>query len=285
MIPNAVLKTFMNATTVPPELAGFDLAPVLDWLEANKTTVKQKLAWLHEPMCAPMHINADGIEHLQLTALEITEIIHRFPEAARKRSALRNLRGMPVTWFRRGMNPASPEITENIAEALGPRAFVPGHNTPIIWTRDHKANQIELFHLGGTPPEIARYMATHALIHEYTHTILNPLWYSKGEEYRIKIPGQEEMNGPMFMVKFAVAATPHPAISHYSATYRPFPAFPNEDIFNVCVGEEFCESVAALMLGYIYCNDPERCFDPFRDRPEVKQLVVDFLNAEHVFNI
>jgi hypothetical protein len=128
-------------------------------------------------------------------------------------------------------------------------------------------------------------MAAHVLIHEYAHTLLNPLWYSKGEEYRIKIPGQEEINGPMFMVKFAVAAAQHPAISHYSAAYRPFPAFPTDSRFNICVGEEFCESVAALMLGYIYCDDPKRCFDPFNDRPEVKQLVEDFLNAEHVFNI
>lgn len=273
-----------TSTSIPPELAGFDLAPVLDWLEANKSTVKQKLAWLDEPNPAG-HINADGIQYLQLSAPDISNIIHRFPEAARKRSALRNIKGMPVTWFRHGMNPGKPEITQNMIEALGPRAFAPGHNSPLTWTREHKANQIELFHLGSTPLEIARYMATHVLIHEYTHTLLNPLWYSCGDEYRIKIPDQEEINGPIFMVKFAVAAAQHPAISHYAAAYRPFPAFPNDRLFNDRVGEEFCESVAALMLGYIYCDDPERCFDPFCDRPEVKQLVVDFLNAEHVFNI
>lgn len=273
----------MNTSIIPPELAGFDLGPVLDWLEANKTLIKEKLTWLNTPNNT--YINADDVQHLQLSIPEIATIIHRFPEAARKRSMLYNIKGMPVTWFRRGMTGVKPNVTRNRAEALGPRAFVPGHNSPLTWTKQNKAQQIELYHLWTTPSDIARYMATHTLIHEYTHTILNPLWYSCGEEYRIKVPGQEEISGPIFMVKFAVAATQHPAISHYAAAYRPFPILPDDPQFNYRVGEEFCESVVALLLGYIYCDDPDRCFDPFKDRPEVKQLVDDFLNAEHIFNI
>jgi hypothetical protein len=271
-------------TIVPRELSGFDLGPVLDWLEANRDTVKTRLSWLNTPN-SPFHVNAEGIEYLQLTAMEIGNVVHRFPEAARKRSALRQIKGMPTTWFRNDSTVNNPKITENPSEALGPRTLVPGHNNPIVWDREHKTQEIQLYHLGSTSPDIAKYMAAHAFIHEYTHTLLNPLWYSMGESYVIRLPDGEEVDGSTFMIKFAVEANMHPGISHYAATYRPFPSSSKDEKFKVRVGEEFCESVAAYMLGYIYCEDPDRCFDPFKDRPEVKKIVEDFLNTHHVFNI
>lgn len=274
----------MNNPIIPDQLAGFDLGPVLDWLEANQNAVETKLSWLNAPN-GSFHLNAEDVEYIQLKAPEIKAILHRFPEAARRRSTLRNIKGMPPHWFRRGMTAQKPQITQDILEALAPRAFVPGHNTPLAWTKEDKIQQIELFHLGRTPLNIARYMAAHTFIHEYTHTLLNPLWFSCGEEYKLKIPNMEEIDGPTFMIKFAVEANAHSAISHYSAAYRPFPTDTSDPMFSYRVNEEFCESVSAYMLGYICCDDPERCFDPFKDRPEVKELVEDFLHAEHVFNI
>lgn len=272
-------------TTVPPELAGFDLGPVLDWLEANRDTVKSRLSWLSAPN-GSFHVNAEGVEYLQLSSLEISNIIHRFPEAARERSTLRQIKGMPLTWFRNDSTVNNPKTTEDSSKALGPRTLVPGHNNPLVWTSEHKTEEIQLYHLGPTPLDIAKYMATHAFIHEYAHTILNPLWYNMGEGYTIRLPDGEEIDGPTFMIKFAVEASVYPGISHYANTYRPFPTSPQDVKFKINVGEEFCESVAAFMLGYIYCDDnPDRCLDPFKDRPMIKKLVEDFLNAHHVFNI
>jgi hypothetical protein len=85
------------------------------------------------------------------------------------------------------------------------------------------------------------------------------------------------------MMSFAAAAAQVPAISHYAEAYRPLPSGSNDPEFIVNVGEELCESVVAYLLGQIYCDDESRQFDPFNDRPKVKDLVADFLNAEIIF--
>ncbi|MEK7641733.1 MAG: hypothetical protein AAB365_01945 [Patescibacteria group bacterium] len=271
----------MNAHTAPDPLAGFDLGPVIDWLTANRAAVSKNLHWLDTDIKVRYEA-IEGAEHLHLSSHEISNALMRFPQSARDRSVLTKIIGMPFTWFAKGTTFAKPETTQVAEEALSPRAIVPGYSAPNTWTTDLQEQWIRLYHLGQTPPDIARYMQVHALIHEYVHTIINPMWYSLGRLYMIKMPGLVPMDARMFFAKFVLAASKYPAISHYAAAYRPLPTSTGDPKFIERVGEELCESVVAFILGHIYCDDPKRCLDPFMDRPDVRQLVTDFLQAKHI---
>lgn len=269
-------------TTTDP-LAGFDLGPVLNWLEENQSNIAPRMSWL-EQESGRITILFEDVDRLQLSKTEIATVLNRFPAITNWRTTLQQISGKVPTWFKIGTTADKPLVTEDVEQALSPTAIVPGYTRVLAWTESQKAQEIQLFTIPGVKLVIAKWMATHTLIHEFTHTLIAPLWYNS--QYPcLQIPGQESsVNTVVLMEKFAATASRYPAISHYAAAYRPLPTSSDDPKFIYRVGEELCESVVAYILGYIYCEDPERCFDPFKDRPEVRRLVEDFLSAKVVYN-
>lgn len=258
-------------------LTAFDLGPVLDWLEANRAKIAPRMEWLNEP--GPMYTAVKDGDKIHLDQFQISNVIGLFPEGMRQNSTLAHIQGRDTTWFIKGMTSDNPRITTSIGEALYPRAFVPGHTDLVKWDDNDKQQFIELYHLPGVSHDVAAWMTAHALIHEFVHTLISPLWYTKTWP-RLRIPGhKEKANVATFLAKFAMAASKCPPMSHYSAAQRPLPHDCNHPEFIVRVGEELCESVVAYFQGFIYCEEVERQFEPFVDRPEVLQLVEDFINA------
>lgn len=256
---------------------GFNLGPVLNWLEANKQKVAKKLCWLEHPEGGDYRL-AHSPEHLQLTSKEIGDTILRFPLAARKRSVLSRILGMPPTWFAAGTIPEDIHVTTDRNQAMSPTAIVPGKTDTIVWDGTSKEQEIKLYEIPGVPLVIAKYMLVHTLMHEFAHTLLNPICYNN-DPYVLEVQGATGYEGFALLMMFAEEASSHPAISHYSAAYRPIPD-PDDKRFIARAGEELCESVAAYLMGFIYCDDEVRCWDPFADRPVVKLYVEHFLNGE-----
>ncbi|MDE1975321.1 MAG: hypothetical protein KGI49_02310 [Patescibacteria group bacterium] len=258
---------------------GFDLGPVLAWLTANEERVARQLSWITQ--LADDYSNVVGMENVQIRPSEITKVLSLFQGPAQERSVLRNIVGKPPTWFAVGTTSDRPIPTEDRLKAMCPTAIVPGYTDIVSWTPEKKVSDIWLYRIPEVPDRIATFMLVHALIHEYSHTILNPLWFCGKEPYVIDVPGCTEYTGEAFMMMFAHEAAKHDPISHYAAAYRPFPDDPSDKQFIRNVGEELCESVAAYFMGFIYCNDPVRCWAPFAGRPIVKLLVEHFLRGVH----
>ncbi len=270
----------MNTQTTDP-LAGFDLGPVLNWLTTNRDRVAEKLNWLARAD-GMMGIEITGQKHLQLSPEEIVETIDMFPHESHLRSELKRINGMPPTWFARGTTVENILVTDDTSEALTPTAIIPGYTAVDKWTDVHKVLTINLYTIPGVDPLIAKYMLVHALIHEYTHTLLMPMLYNGNEPYILEAPGKVQYQNAALLQLFGLEAAKHPPISHYAAAYRPFPDDLADVQFIRRASEEFCESVAAYMMGYIYCDDPERCWNPLVDRPLVKLFIENFLHGKRM---
>ncbi|KKQ35125.1 MAG: hypothetical protein US51_C0015G0001, partial [Microgenomates group bacterium GW2011_GWA2_37_6] len=127
------------------------------------------------------------------------------------------------------------------------------------------------------PPDVQKIIHAEGLIHEIGHTILTPLY--RGKEMPLKLPDGTIVDGKQFILDFGNASENHTPFSHYSSEYRD-----EEGKFKGKLGveEEFCEAIAAYLLGFVYAKEEERRLNPFSDRPEIKVMVEAFLNAESV---
>ncbi|MDQ2933276.1 MAG: hypothetical protein M3Q80_02755 [bacterium] len=261
--------------------SGLDLDPVISWLNDNKKRVQTNLFWLHSKS-GPLYKKIYGTSDLQLTAQEITEVLSQFPAGALERSVLERIRGTPTAWFKKGSTATNLEITHRVSDAILPSGIVPAHTGTILWDDKHRQQEIKLFKLP-IELDIAKYMLVHGLFHEICHTLINPIWYNgKRAPYILDMPNIGTIAGKKFLIKFAELASKHSPISHYSAINHPIPCDPTDEKFFVAMSEEMCECISAYLLGYMYCDEKDRCWDPFMDRPQIKAMVKDFLEARKV---
>lgn len=261
-----------------PKVLGLDMRETLEWYKATTLRLPKVLAALLHPIEDP-HL-------IELSAQELGGLFSLFPENAQKRSILRKVIGKPATWFHKNSTSEQPIPTTEPAEALSSTAIIPSYvdYTPWKELRTPTAD-IWLYQIPQTIPEpVRKIILTEGFIHEVGHTIVNSALYVN--DYTLKFPNEKLVNGLEAILHFAELAEKYPPISHYASTYRgPQNKFesvnPNYKV-QTAVSEELCETIAAYFLEFAYCGDDARGKEPFKDRPEVKAFVKDFLNAELV---
>ncbi|KKR99012.1 MAG: hypothetical protein UU49_C0012G0002 [Candidatus Magasanikbacteria bacterium GW2011_GWC2_41_17] len=225
---------------------------------------------------------------LQLTREDMLALWLLFPEAARKRSVLRRVEGKPATWFHHDspVSEIGPFITTEPTDALSLTALVPSYTK---YRRFKKSGRlvcdIHLFNIHSLtcPPSVQHIVHAEGFVHEVAHSIIAPAFYNVG--HQLKLPSDEIVDGFDWLAAvFGNAAEKYSPISHYAGVYRnaDLSFRNNEGNLLTSISEEMAECVAAHLLGFVFCCDARRRFDPFRDRPEIKQLVHDFLHAELV---
>ena len=222
---------------------------------------------------------------IELSGEELGSLLSLFPENARKRSILRGVVGQSTTWFHRDSTNEQPKPTTNQADALSDTAFVPSFIDYTPWGElKIPTADIWLYKIpqNAAPEKIRRIVLSEGFVHEVGHSIVQPALYVK--DYALKFPDGKIINGLEAMLHFAELAEQHLPISHYASTYRGINNKFESDKPNynaiTAISEEMCETIAAYFLGFAYCGEDSRGRNPFTDRPEIKDFVRDFLNAE-----
>lgn len=226
---------------------------------------------------------------LQLTEDDLLALWLLFPKEARKRSVLRRIEGKPTTWFHRDSlaSEIGPFTTMKSAEALSTAALVPSFTKYRRFVQSKRLIcDIHLYNIHSLtcPPSVQHIVHAKGFVHEVAHSIIAPAFYN--DDCLLKLPSSEVVNGFDWLgTVFGNAAEKHSAISHYASAYHNTNnTFRHNETLalTTSISEEMAESIAAYLLGFVFCREARRRFDPFRDRPEVKQLVIDFLHAEHI---
>jgi len=254
--------------------SGFDLKPTIDWYKKNKDILLARLPTQGHSNIFPVTRNAEP----DISEAEIAGLIGLFPQQARDRSILQDIIIMPSTWFHRDSTSDKPIPTQDVREAINTTSIAPSYIDYKDWL-----GKIVLFKLPRRQvrdSDIRKIIASEGLVHEVAHSIaVEPMYRN---EYSMIFPGNSVVQGEDFVKNFVDSTEPLPPISHYSSLFR----YKNGKFKGKCpstiyrsISEELAESITAYLLGFAYSGDNERSLDPFKDRPEVKRLMHDFLHA------
>lgn len=273
-------------------LSGLDMAETLRWYEDNYAMLFDKIPHpdhVHPTERLPFPLR--GVKYLQPDRKMLLAYWMRFPQQARERSVLRRIVGRPATWFHScSLSPeVGPTPTEKAKDALTPTAVIPSYCDYSCWQRTGRPScDVHLFyiHTQTVPSTVRHIVHAEGFIHEVAHSIIAPALYNTGD-YLLCLPDDKGTVGSNDWLKnvFGKAAEKHSLISHYAGAYRNRDGtFKQKDDGSTAtaVSEEMAECVAAFLLGFVFCHEKRRRLDPFRDRPEVWQMVSDFLHAKHI---
>ena len=262
----------------PIPQSGVDMGATIAWYTINKNIFSDCIPLGTDSLPFPV----TDIQHSALNQEEIAAIVNLFPPQAIARSILQNngsIIGKPTRYFAQDATPEKITTTSEISNALSPTAIIPSYTDNDRWKETKKpTSDIWLFEIPNhIDPEVRRIIHAEGLVHELAHTLVTQILYS--EEYKLKLPSGKIVDGYDYLINFASAAEKHPPISHYSSFYRKdgeeFKALP-------AIDEEIVETIAAHLLGFVFCQDEERRLDPLADRREIQSLIDDFLHVELV---
>ncbi len=257
-------------------LEGFDMKETIRWYEKNGIQI---LSIEKKPLRFPI----ENSEYIELSPEELGGLLELLPENAKERSIIRKIKGQPITYFSKNSTPERPQTTTDVSEALSSTAIVPSYIDYTPWREMGKpTGDIWLYQLPENIPEsVRKVILTEGFIHELAHSVIQPALYI---DQNIQFSNGEIINGLESILGFTKMAEIYPPISHYASSYRgkdnKFESDdPNYNI-NTAISEELAETIAAYYMGFAFCKDDVRGRDPFRDRPNIKQWVENFLNAK-----
>ncbi len=246
------------------------------WLEENMDEILPGLAGLNEPnhlLC-----EMEMAYEISLTFTEIANVIKRYPEAARDRSALKKIQSGPPVWYGNDATLHDLTITCRAEEIYSFEHRVTGLATHSNKGNPDQESHITLYQLKGISPPVQKVLHVQSLLREYARTFLTPLWF-KPSKYTIRLPDHTYTDGPKVVIEFAERMQKHSPMSYYSAGYHPLPQVERKDYYT-SVEAELCENFVAYLLGFTFCEDHVRSWNPFIDRPEIRKIIEDLLYAE-----
>lgn len=259
-----------------PPISGLDMGPTIEWYTANQEALFDHLSFTSEAV----GFKVQDPQFIHIDSEKIAGLILRFPRKGIRRSRLHTgaIIGKPPLYFSKETTGENIQTTTDVSQALSPTAFIPSYTDNSRWRETGKpSSDIYLYQIPQVPDKVAQIIHAQGLIHEFAHTIVTHALYGEGQ--RLLLPNGEIVNSRDYLMRFANLAKKHDPISHYSSHFRK----PGEEFASpLAIEEEFVETVAARYLGFAYTDDPNpfKRFAPLYDRPEVDQLVWNFLSAD-----
>ena len=226
-------------------------------------------------------IPVENQEHIPLSIKEIGGIYNSFSENIQKRileSELIKISGYPQLYFSKKSTPEELKVTTILEDRLYENAIVPSYIEN--YEEYPYEREIHLYQLPEDIPEVVRkIITTQGFIHELGHVLFDHFYGLDSElKYNDELKNRKEL-----LEIFEDLTENLPAISNYSSVYRDENGkYKNlgDDKHSTGIREEFCETLAAYKLGFVYSSDKKRQLDPFYDRPKVKEFIENFLDAE-----
>lgn len=259
-----------------PIISGLDMRPTIEWYITQQEELLRRLPMAFDTTSP---FNVEDAQFFSFTNNRIDSIISLFPLNALTRSRLQtgSIIGKPSLYFSNEATPENISTTDNPSEALSSTAIIPSFTDNTRWRETGKlSSDIWLFQIPQqVSPAVAEIIHTEGLIHEIAHTFVTQALFQDG--YQLRLPDGNIVSAYDYLVEFANAAEKHDPVSHYSSFYR---KSGEEFVSLPAIEEEFVETVTARLLGFVYCDNPDRRLDPLSDRPEIIAMVDDFLHAE-----
>lgn len=266
-----------------PTFRGLDMQPTLEWYEANIDEVEDRIheCFLHNRHRLPVRIekaladHVDGVVVRPGMDVEINLGLHRddlaqvfscFNPGFWQRSNFAKLYVERPLWFTESFLVADAERipTKKIEEALSPTHCIPGftgYRTDIVPDRSvGYGSFVYLYELGcDVSPDVRRVVAIECLLHELTHTLVQPILSRKDIGNSHVLRGMDSSEFDLWQQFNKANDELDSGISQYSdgcrADHRSGPI------------EEFCEATAAYLLRFSFRGqDNVYNFDPFDDR-------------------
>ncbi|MGV8152252.1 MAG: hypothetical protein ACP5OG_04155 [Candidatus Nanoarchaeia archaeon] len=263
-----------------------DMTETIKWYTKNKERLLNRIL-INSPNQSLNYPIIRSVD-LELSDNEIYNLINLFPKSAQERSVLENILLKPSLWFHKNSIKERLEATNNITEAISANAIIPSYANNDKWRKTKIPSiDIELYQIPSlqvTDRDVRKIILSQGLIHEFAHTIISPAGYLK--DYNLTLPSGKIIEGTNFINLFAETAEKIKPISHYASAYRVQDnKFKNSSQIRIdtSISEELAETITADLLGFAYSGD-ERSLNPFWDRPEIKDLIHDFLNAKLIRN-
>ena len=257
--------------------SSLDMGPTIRFYDQNKGI-------LSIPKNGPLNYPVENPGLIGLTNEELSGLVSLLPKNALERSILKKIVGCPLTYFHKDSTNANPIPTNCVDEAISETAIAPSRIDVGEWieTKIPQCNILIYDMPGFIKPETKKVILAEAFVHELGHTLIHPILYTKNSD--LELEDGRRVDGLEFILDFAKKSEAHLPISAYSAFYRDENnLFKGETLekVKVSISEELAESIAAYLVGFSYSGD-ERSLNPFKDRPEIKQFVSDFLKAKKV---
>ena len=278
-----------TAVDTAEPISGLDMGPTIAWYHNNQGALEGRIRDLFRANEGNMPATFPDMEGLDEDTVRLVRgVLSLFPESARNRSIARSIQANPPLWFHKDSATVSPRPTPNRDESLSDTAIIPSY---IAYDRGSGDRLYAIIHLYDIPAvegmsdKMRTIILTEGLIHELAHSIAIELAYAEG--YALQI-GSEAMSGSDVLQTFVDLTEKKKPISHYSSSYRTesggYPD-PWEDFekWIVAVGEELAETVAAYLLGFVFCEDESRRLAPFnRENAFVRDFIRLFLEARRI---
>ncbi|MBI2573459.1 hypothetical protein HYV86_06355 [Candidatus Woesearchaeota archaeon] len=258
---------------------GLDMRETIQWYTSSNVGLPSLEG-------ATLPYTNQSMDNIILSPQQLGALFSLFPSSVRDRSILRKVIGKPVTWFHRDSATGALSTTENIEEALSPTAIVPSYIDYTPWGELKRPTaDIWIYALpDDIPIQTKRIITAQGFLHEVGHSIVQPALYVK--DYDLEFPDGKVINGLEALLEFANLAEQHSPISVYASTYRghenKFENTEPEYDPRTAISEEMCETIAAYVLDFAFSGDEKRNYDPFGDRPEIKDFVKNFLEARKI---
>ena len=267
------------------------------WIEENQTSLLRFLQRIKETPISPFVENIVSGRNLWTnpdTVDFIKRCISLFPENSLKRNHCKQIDLLPTVWFAKGSTQNKPAITEKSEEAETPFSLPCGWSTFMDF-KESQTNvyeqRIELYEF---PENISEFVGlvylAYAVIHEYAHTLQKAgfYWENYAEHFLdIKDPtepmyaliiGGEKVDAKKWQKEFVAEALKHDPITTYSAVYKDV-----EGGGSVRLHEYMADYITTYIMAF--AMNPSLSKIPvsgFDDRPELRQMVKSFVDAETV---
>jgi hypothetical protein len=263
---------------------GLDKRSAIAVIEANLALINTLVPYTTDDSDYPAILSNDSLEELEgknpfyITGADVYALTALFPEAAVNRSAF-----IPSGWlnhnhpeyFSSDCRPGAIKWVADSSEAFSPYAIVFGY-TQYNKTVDEALIALHDINLP-IPDELKRAIQIYAFIHEFAHTIILRELQSN-DRIQLRLPSGIIVGARAYLhLVVGPALFTHTPLTNYAAAYRN-PEVPTEDMLN----EEFAETIAASILGFANTPNPSHTNEPFADRPDILEIVSNYLHAERI---
>ena len=275
-------------------ISGLDMAPTVVAYSNQSREIRQIIQERIKQRGEPILTLTFPIANLNLLLGQmytdgVCDLFGLFPEPARALMRVGELTGLPSRWFHKD-SVSKPRATWCVERALGATFVCPSYTEYAADINNRLDCTIELYRIPDCLCDfvIGEIILSQAFVHELVHTIAAPVWHEDFGPLRFpdgRVVGAEECILEFGQLVQDLGCGP---ISHYSEGYwrddRKRLVLTKEidemdAAWQTPIMEEFCETVAAHLLGFAMHPSGLRIGNPLSDRPQVGKWIEQFLGA------
>jgi hypothetical protein len=295
-------KSHLLKGVAMPSFDGLNMDTTLVWYEQNIDELEERITNCflnhHHPLPKRIEqvirqinfLEGHNLESVGLHTDDIAQVFSCFNPGFWQRSGFTELSICPPLWFTMAMQDCTSKAmpTANIDQALSQTHCVAAYTKftiPPRYDPDYGIlAHIYLSKLGAeVSPDVRRVVAIYSLMRELTSTMIRPILSRvDNDRHLLKLKNGDVVDEFEYLEEiYAAYEELDDGVSHYSHAYKAESKTTSSEVPFVI---EICESVAALMLDFVFCEHGALYnFEPFDDRAKMRKYLIYLITAyKHV---